>query len=199
MLSNATKFPLPINTPRLILQQPHLSQDSIQEYFDSVTESMNEIKLWLPWAKYAPSLNQISDYIKACNINWVTKNNNNLGLPLWIVSKETGKFLGNIVIWNIIWDIPKFEFGYWLRTSQTGKGYITEAVNALTHYSFTQLGANRVEIKCEIQNTRAQLVPKRLGFELEGVLRNATRTVASDELADVALFSRIDINNLPKL
>lgn len=199
MLSSATKFPLPINTPRLILQQPHLSQDSIQEYFDSVTESMNEIKLWLPWAKYVPSLNQISDYIKACNINWVTKNNNNLGLPLWIISKETGKFLGNIVIWNIVWDIPKFEFGYWLRTSQTGKGYITEAVNALTHYSFTQLGVNRIEIKCEIQNARAQLVPKRLGFELEGTLRNATRAVASGELADVVLFSRTDINNLPKL
>ncbi|MDR1057033.1 MAG: GNAT family N-acetyltransferase [Coxiellaceae bacterium] len=198
MLSPTTDFPLPITTTRLILSQPILSRDDIHNYFNAVTESMNELQPWLLWAKYFPITSRVEEYIKSCNTNWITKNNNNIGLPLWIIDKESNKFLGNVVIWNIVWDIPKFEFGYWLRTSQTKKGYITEAINALTHYCFLQLGVNRIEIKCEIKNIRAQLVPKRLGFELDGILRNSTRAVSNGELTDTMLFSLIDLKSLPK-
>jgi len=199
MLSPTTNFPMPIVTPRLVLQPPNISYNDVHEYFDAVMESMNEISLWLPWAKYYPSIPQVEDYIRSCNSNWITKDNNNIGLPLWIIEKESNKFIGNIVMWNIIWDIPKFEFGYWLRTSQTKKGYITEAVNALTRYCFQQLGIKRIEIRCEKENTRAWLVPKRLGFELEGTLRNSTIAVSNGELTDTMVFSRIDPEQLPKL
>ena len=199
MLKPTTDFPTPITTPRLILRKPTLDQDDVHEYIDAVIESINELRVWLKWAKYFPSIPSVEEYIKACNVNWITKDNNSIGLPLWIIDKKSKKFLGNIVMWNIAWDIPKFEFGYWLRTSKTNQGYITEAVNALARYCFLQLGVNRIEIKCELENARAQLVPKRLGFSLEGILRNATRAVSSGELTDVALFSRIDIKDLPEL
>jgi len=199
MLSPDTKFPLPITTPRLVLRQPTLSSSDINEYVTAILESLNELRPWLPWAKYYPSIPQTEEYIKSCNSSWLTKNDNNIGLPLWIFNKKNGELLGNIVMWNIVWEIPKFEYGYWLRTSQTQHGYITEAVNALTRYCFLQLGVNRIEIKCETENTRAILVPKRLGFQLDGILRSSTRAVLNNELTDTALFSRIDTKNLPEL
>ncbi len=199
MLSSMAEFPMPITTPRLIMRPPTLSANDIREYFDAVTESMNEISQWLPWAKYYPTLQQAEDYIKMCHTSWLTKNDNNIGLPLWIMEKNTNRFVGNITMWNIIWEIPKFEFGYWLRTSETHKGYITEAVNALTRYCFLQLGIRRLEIRCEKENVRAQQIPEKLGFELEGVLRNSTLAVSNGRLTDTVLFSCIDLEQLPVL
>lgn len=190
---------LSIVTPRLVLQPPIASDHYINKYVAAVDESIYELKPWLPWAKYVPSHNQAEWYITACNKSWIEKNDNNLGLVLWITTRATNELLGSITIWNIVWEIPKFEFGYWLRTSQIGNGYITEAVNALTRYSFMQMGVNRIEIRCESDNTRAQHVPQRLNFTLDGVLKKSTRAVSSDELTDTFLFSRVDLNNLPNL
>ncbi len=192
-------FPLPILTPRLILRPPTLSTADINGYVEAIIESIKEIRPWLPWAKSIPTKFHTEEYIKACNINWKTKENNNIGLPFWLIDKTDGKFLGNIVIWNISWEIPKFEFGYWLRTSKNGQGYITEAVNALTRYAILQVKASRIEIKCEVANLQAKQVAKRLGFNLDGIMPNATRAVATGDLADVAVYSRIDIKNLPGL
>ena len=197
MLTTATNFPMPIVTPRLTLCQPDVS--GAKKYFDAVTESMNEIKLWLPWARYYPTISQVEEYIRECGVNWVTKTNNNFGLPLWIIEKESGEFIGNITMWNINWDIPKFEFGYWCRTSKTKNGYITEAVNALTQYCFTELGVRRIEIRCEINNIRAQVIPKSLGFDLDGILRNSTIAVSNGELTDTIIFSCTNPKNLPAL
>lgn len=190
-------FPMPIITPRLIMRQP-LIKDA-HEYYQAVTDSMNELRLWLPWAKYSLILPQIERYIRECHINWITKDNNDIGLALLITEKQSGKLLGNVVLWNIDWNIPKFELGFWLRTSETKNGYITEAVNALSHYCFLQLNAKRIEVRCEINNTQALQIPKRLGFDLDGILRNSTIAISDDKLTDAVLFSCIDINNLPEL
>ena len=199
MLSTTTDFPMPIETPRLLIRPPVLSNKNANEYVDAVAESMNEISLWLPWAKYYPSISQAETYLEMCNNSWLAKDNNNIGLPLWLIDKNSHRFIGNITMWNILWEIPKFEFGYWIRTSETNKGYITEAVNALTRYCFSQLGVNRIEIRCERENVRAQKVPKKLGFNLDGILRNSTLAVADGKLTDTVLFSRIDLEKLPEL
>jgi RimJ/RimL family protein N-acetyltransferase len=191
-------FPLPITTPRLLLRQPILKSDA-PEYSQAVTESINELKPWMLWALRHQEVEQAENYIRECHINWMTKNNNNVGLPLWIIEKETGVFVGHIVMWNINWNIPRFEIGFWARTPYAGKGYITEAVNALTRYCFSQLGARRIEIRCETKNIRSQLVPQRLGFQLDGVLRNNALAVADGKITDTLVFSRVDLKDLPEV
>ena len=188
-----------ITTPRLVLQPPIASDFYVNEYVTAIDESIYQLKPWLPWAKHVPSCTQAEWYIETCSKNWIEKNNNDLGLVIWIINQTTKELIGSMTIWNIVWEIPKFEFGYWLRTSQTGKGYITEAVNALTRYSFIQMGANRIEIRCESGNTRAQYVPQRLNFTLDGILKKSTRVISSNELTDTFLFSRVDLDNLPDL
>ena len=193
------KNQLSIITPRLVLQPPIASDFYINEYVTAIDESIYQLKSWLPWAKHVPSHPQAEWYIATCNRNWIEKNNNNLGLVIWIIDQTTNELIGSMTIWNIVWEIPKFEFGFWLRTSQTGKGYITEAINALTRYSFMEMGANRIEIRCESGNIKAQHVPQRLNFTLDGVLKKSTRVISSNELTDTFLFSRIDLENLPDL
>lgn len=192
-------FPLPIITPRLLLRQPIVGSTDAHDYTKAITESIDTLRPWMPWAQYIPSVNQSEAYISECCANWITKNNNNVGLPLWVIEKSTNTFVGHIVIWNIEWDIPKFEFGFWAHTSHTNKGYITEAINALTRYCFLQFRVRRIAITCEVKNLRAKLVPQRLGFLLEGTLRNNIRAISNGAITDLLVFSRIDLQNLPGL
>ncbi|MEI8055379.1 MAG: GNAT family N-acetyltransferase [bacterium] len=194
-----TNFPLPIITPRLLLRKPIMGYVDANEYTKAVTESMDELRQWMPWAQYHPTVNQTEEYIRECCANWILKSNNNIGLPLWIIEKASGMFVGHIVMWNIAWDIPKLELGFWTRTSHTRKGYITEATNALTRYCFLQLGIRRVEIRCEAKNVRSQSIPKILGFQLDGTLRNNSIAVANGRHTDALIFSRIDLEDLPEL
>ena len=192
-----TDFPMPIVTPRLLLRQPVTGD--VQEYVQAVAESMHELRPWLSWARYYPTIEQVEEYISQCCSNWIVKNNNNVGLVLCIIEKTTNILVGHMVMWNIVWSVPKFEIVFWVRTPHARKGYITEATNALTRYCFLQLGVLRIEICCEVENIRAQLVPQRLGFPLDGTLRNNAVSVSGGELTDTLIFSRIDLKGLPEV
>lgn len=54
-----------------------------------------------------------------------------------------------------------------------GKGYGTDAVNALVDFAFGQLRLERVWLDTDADNARAQAVYTKAGFVREGVLRHA--------------------------
>lgn len=88
------------------------------------------------------------------------------------------------------WRVPAFEIGYWCRQRYQGLGYVTEAVNAITAYAFSLLGARRVFIRCDADNHASANVARRAGFELEGTLRHDRRK-HDGALRDTLIFSRI--------
>ena len=67
----------------------------------------------------------------------------------------------------------KASVGYWLDKDHCGSGIITKATKALVSFGFNELNLNRVEIRCAVENTASQKVAKKLGFQLEGTLRQA--------------------------
>jgi ribosomal-protein-serine acetyltransferase len=52
---------------------------------------------------------------------------------------------------------------------------MTRAVKALIDHAFGELGLHRVEIRAAAENRRSRAIPERLGFEQEGILREAER------------------------
>jgi len=58
------------------------------------------------------------------------------------------------------------EVGYWLRADATGRGYMTEAVGALTAAALAEPGVLAVEIRIDPRNVASAQVPARLGFTL---------------------------------
>lgn len=58
------------------------------------------------------------------------------------------------------------EIGYGLGEGFCGSGYMTETVNAMCGWAFTQAGVNAVIAETEIDNRRSQSVLKRCGFKL---------------------------------
>ncbi len=86
-----------------------------------------------------------------------------------------GKIIGTAGFHEIDWTNRLAHIGYWLDELYEGKGIMTAAVSALTAYGFGTLEFNRIEIRCSSENKRSAGIARRLGFTLEGTLRQAYR------------------------
>ena len=75
------------------------------------------------------------------------------------------------------WEVPRFEIGYWLRTSRSGQWYMSEAVRGLTDFAATRLGARRLEIRMDHDNAASRRVAERSGYPLEAILHNDRRNL----------------------
>ena len=59
------------------------------------------------------------------------------------------------------------ELGWSLRPEETGKGYATEAVDALLRICFEDLGLRRVTASCFVSNTASYRLMERVGMRRE--------------------------------
>jgi ribosomal-protein-serine acetyltransferase len=73
------------------------------------------------------------------------------------------------------WGNKKTSLGYWLGKKYEGQGIMTQAVDAFTQYAFDKMGLHRVEIRCAEKNKKSRAVPEKLGFQLEGTLKESER------------------------
>ncbi|MFY0564226.1 GNAT family N-acetyltransferase [Archangium lansingense] len=67
------------------------------------------------------------------------------------------------------------ELGYWVHSRHTGKGVATEMVSALVRVGFELDGLERMDIQVAVGNEASAAVARRLGFTLEGTLRQRAR------------------------
>lgn len=71
------------------------------------------------------------------------------------------------------------EVGYWIRADRLKRGFATEVAAALTKVAFEVDGVRRVEIRCDTENALSRRIPRRLGFEVDGVLKQKAEFMGS--------------------
>jgi ribosomal-protein-serine acetyltransferase len=86
--------------------------------------------------------------------------------------------------------VPRCEIGYWLRTDRTGRGYMSEALRALSDYLLVVHAFRRIEVRCDDENARSSRVAERAGFALEGTLQCDSRDHHA-KLRDTRLYARV--------
>jgi RimJ/RimL family protein N-acetyltransferase len=177
-------FPHTFDTERLTIRCPMPGDGPALN--EAVLESIEELQPWLPWAKEAPTIEESEKNVRQGYARFITRED----LWLLLFLKGTDICIGGSGLHRINWNVPKFEIGYWLRTSYVGQGYMTEAVRGITDFAFDVLGAQRVEIRCDIRNERSAAVAKRLNFPLEGILRCDDKHHISGELRDTMIFAK---------
>lgn len=183
-----------IMTPRLILRP--LALNDVESYFEAEQASIKEMKSYWSWA-IPKSIDDIKDFIEFCIECHEPLSPQNMYFA--ILEKESNQFLGCIWCQAINWFVPKFEISYWLDTRKTGNGYMSEAVNALSRTIFDVYHARRIEIKVFTTNPKSRAIPERLGFKLDAILENNFIDFVTSEIIDGALYSCVDIANLPEL
>lgn len=94
-------------------------------------------------------------------------------VPLWITLKDSGKIIGRVSFFNFAYGgMMCCSVGYHLDKDHTGKGYMTEALNAAISFVFDEYKMHRIEAFILPDNERSLNLVKRAGFHYEGVRRS---------------------------
>ena len=135
--------------------------------FAVVDRDREYLRKWLPWVDPTTEVEDTLKFIKTTLEQFA----NNAGLTAGIWRGD--EYAGTIGTHKIDWLNRKVEIGYWIASKYQGQGIVTAACRVLTEHAFEEWELNRVEIHCAPGNERSCAIPKRLGFQFEGVLREA--------------------------
>jgi ribosomal-protein-serine acetyltransferase len=138
--------------------------------FALVEQERPYLREWLPWVDATLTEDDTLAFIKASLEQFA--NNNGFAAGIWEMSPNVAaRFAGVIGTHKINWPNRKVELGYWLAREFQGRGIVTDACRAVITHLLGELDLNRVEIHCATGNTKSCAIPRRLGFTLEGTLR----------------------------
>lgn len=175
-------FPDSFETERLVLRCPRRGDGPMVA--EAVAESLPELRPWMFWAQAAPSVDESEIRARELSAEWILRSD----LPLYLLRKEDGAFVGGSGLHRMDWSVPRFEIGYWCRTRFVGQGYVSEAVRGIRDFAFRELHAQRVEVHCDPLNERSVRVAERTGFVREGLLRRQS-VAPGGGLRDTVVYS----------
>ena len=161
-----------------LLEERHSGE--LAELTDHNREHLRE---WLPWLDDNRTVEDSKNFIRATLKQFA--GNNGFQAGIWY----EGRLAGVAGYHGINWGNRRTSLGYWLAEEFEGKGLMTKSCNALTTHAFGAYGLNRVTIACATGNKKSRAIPERLGFELEGVEREAEWLY--DHFVDHALYGML--------
>ncbi len=152
---------------------------------EGVQESMREMLKWAPWCH--------PDYsISDCKL-WLDSRSQmrseGIEYDFVIIDAKDKAFLGGCAIDQINRKHNFANLGYWVRSSQAGKGIATAALRLISRFGIETLGFTRLEIVAAEQNKASQRVAEKVGAVREGVHRN--RHVVHDTIYNSVMFSLV--------
>jgi len=103
-----------------------------------------------------------------------------------IVRRADAVVVGTCTLYRLDAQSRLAQVGYVLRVSEWGQGYAAEAVTRMLDWGFDQLALNRVEADIDPRNTPSIRAMERLGFTLEGHLRE--RWIVGGEVCDSLIY-----------
>ncbi|HLU22841.1 MAG TPA: GNAT family protein [Bacillaceae bacterium] len=146
----------------------YLRQIALQDaeaVFQLTDQSREYLREWLPWLDQTTRLEDTKNYIEFS----IEGFDNHKSMNNVIVYKDN--IVGIAGFNELDWTNKIAYVGYWMGKGYQGHGIMTKVVEALTDYAFSQLKFNRVEIRAAVENKKSRAIPERLGYKLEGCVR----------------------------
>ena len=182
-------FPDLLATERLILRPPTVAD--ADDVLAAVTASYPELHRWMEWARGPYGIEQARQFCAQARAKF--DEGRDFTALLALADDDTIIGCASIMVRDEA--VPSFEIGYWVHTEHTGRGYATEAAEALTRLAFEEGGARRVEARIDERNRRSQAVAGRLGFELEGSLKSHRRD-NEGRLSGTLIYAMVELGAL---
>lgn len=148
-----------------------------------VVRNREHLRRWMPWVTENNSVEDATRWLRASLEQFARNDGFQAGITL------NGAVVGAIGFHAIDWANRKTTIGYWLSADAQGRGIMTTACRAMVGHALVELGLNRVEIRCGTGNVRSRRIPERLGFTLEGVMRETEWL--HDHFGDLAVYSML--------
>ena len=134
--------------------------------FEATIDSLNELREFpesLPWATEPPSIDLSEAFCRKGAENFAARRD----FPFLMLLRDTSTVIGCGGIHRPVWSTSTFDIGWWGRTPYLGQGLITEGVQALLRFAFSDLRARRVQAMVDERNTKSRRLCERVGLTLE--------------------------------
>lgn len=142
-----------------------ITENHAQSIFDIVDRNRTHLREWLPFVDRMQTVQFAENFVKG------TMQRNQEGNEYAFVIVANDKVIGRIGVYKIDSQNKIGEIGYWLAEGVQGKGIITKSCKSIIDFCFSDLQLNRIEIKCGTENHKSKVIPEKLNFTKEGVIR----------------------------
>jgi ribosomal-protein-serine acetyltransferase len=146
-----------------------LRTDNADSLYDLTMHNREHLARWMSWMDRVLDVSDTYAFLRAAESEAYEHTAFKAGI--W----RNSVLIGCIDLHQIDWVNGSARIGYWLDEAHTGRGTMTRAARLLTEYAFEALDLHRIEIHVATENQRSRRIPERLGFRLEGVLREVQR------------------------
>ena len=160
-----------------------LRVDDAHAVYDAVMRNSEHLRPWMTWMDAITDASDVHSWVRLAEKEAYEHSAFKAGI--W----RRSALIGFIDLHDIDWTSGHASIGYWLDRDYTGLGIMTQAVNVFSEYAFEALDMHRIEIHVATGNHRSRRIPERLGFKLEGVLRQVQRLRGA--YVDHALYALI--------
>src|SRR5690554_2067511 len=151
------KTPYTLKTERLLIRCFEPKDAYLLK--SAIDKSLDHFLPWLPWAENEPEeLNKKVQRLRKFRADFDLDNNYIYG----IFAPDESILIGTIASKKTIGKAAR-EIGYWINKQCIDNGYATEASSAIIKVAFEVDEVERVEIHCDVKNTKSSAIPKKLG------------------------------------
>ncbi len=158
-----------IETARLVLRC--YEPADAQMLSDSIAESVDHLRPWMPWAHGEPEPAEAKvEHLKKFRGMFDLQQDYVYG----IFNQEETRLLGGTGLHTRL-GREQLEIGYWIHKDFANQGLVTESTAALIKVAFEVIRIHRIEIHCDPRNLASASIPRKLGFTHEGTLRSKMR------------------------
>jgi RimJ/RimL family protein N-acetyltransferase len=170
-----------LSNSRVTLRPLHF--DDSTELYSAIHESLADLKPWMSWAHDGYSREEARDYIAITRARW----GDGTMFAFAITDANSGALLGACSLSHIHPVYFYCNLGYWIRTSQRGRGVAGEAARLAARFAFEKVKLIRVEVVVAVENEASMKVAEKIGVHREGILRN--RIVVRKNIYNAVMFS----------
>jgi len=165
-------------TPYLQMRPARLADAA--EMFALIEQNRQYLRRWLPFVDHTLQVADSEEFLAVVEEH-ADRN------PVYMI-RFHGKLVGLVGFKDTDYDNLRTEIGYWLAEGYQRKGIMTACVRTLVNFAFDEMGLNRVQIRCAVENVPSKNIPRRLGFTKEGVERNG-ELLSNDVFTDLEIYS----------
>jgi RimJ/RimL family protein N-acetyltransferase len=153
----------PIETERLYLRP--FRDDDLSDLYEYT--SRPDVTQYLPWD--TRTLQETKDTLNQKKGRIALTDENSL-YNLAVILQETNKLIGEVILFMRSVEFRQGELGYVFNPAHHGRGYATEAAQAMLRLGFETFNFHRIYARCDPRNTGSWKVMERLGMRKEAHL-----------------------------
>ncbi len=149
--------------------------------FGTIDRDRHYLRKWLPFVDQTRKLEDTEHFVR--HLLKIRKESGDEVYTIWY----KGEFAGLVGFKDSDKVNRKTEIGYWLAETMQGKGIMVRSVKKLTDFAFRNLDCNRVQIKVAVGNVKSSAIPRKLGFQFEGIERSGE--FHTNKFLDLEIYS----------